>query len=215
MPSTPSSVDALPAKHERFVEEYLCDLNASAAAVRAGYSRKGAAVQGHRLLRNAKVAAAIAAGRQRLTEKAEISAERVLEEYARVAFADIRSVISWTSSGVVTVKPSAELTAEEAATIAEMQDVATANGRTVRVKLADKLEALGALARHLGLFVEKHEHAGPGGGPIRLSEGTIIVTGDEEEYVSALKAIRERDKASANANGLPMTAIGALASRDR
>jgi hypothetical protein len=47
-----------------------------------------------------------------------------------------------------------------------VHDVATANGRTVRVKLADKLEALNALARYLGMFVE---HTGPGGGPIRLS----------------------------------------------
>jgi phage terminase small subunit len=41
----------------------------------------------------------------------------------------------------------------------------------VRVKLADKLEALKALARYLGMFVEKHEHAGPGGGPIGSPRG--------------------------------------------
>jgi hypothetical protein len=75
------------------------------------------------------------------------------------------------ASGVVTVKPSADLTAEQAAAIAEVQDVATANGRTVRVKLANKLEALKALARYLGMFVEKHEHAGPGGGPIGSPRG--------------------------------------------
>ena len=52
----------LRAKQARFVGEYLCDLNATQAAVRAGYSQKTAAVQGSRLLTNVKVAAAIHGG---------------------------------------------------------------------------------------------------------------------------------------------------------
>jgi phage terminase small subunit len=52
----------LTAKQARFVEEYLCDLNATQAAIRAGYSPKTATVQGSRLLTNAKVAAAIHGG---------------------------------------------------------------------------------------------------------------------------------------------------------
>jgi phage terminase small subunit len=52
----------LTAKQARFVEEDLCDLNATQAAVRAGYSQKTAAVQGSRLLTNVKVAAAIHGG---------------------------------------------------------------------------------------------------------------------------------------------------------
>jgi phage terminase small subunit len=49
----------LTAKQERFVEEYLIDLNAMHAAIRAGYSKNGAQVQGHRMLSNANVAGAI------------------------------------------------------------------------------------------------------------------------------------------------------------
>jgi hypothetical protein len=66
----------------------------------------------------------------------------------------------------------ASIIAGRLAAIAEVQDVATANGRTVRVKLADKLEALKALARYLGMFVEKHERAGPAEAD-RVTEGTV------------------------------------------
>ncbi len=53
----------LTAKQERFVAEYLIDLNATQAAIRAGYAEKGASVEGTRLLANAKVAAAVAAAK--------------------------------------------------------------------------------------------------------------------------------------------------------
>lgn len=132
----------------------------------------------------------------------------VVREYARVAFGDIRRVITWSASGVVRVKPSDEPTEDDAAMIAEVQDQATANGRTLRVKLADKLHALDSLARHLGMFVEKQEVCGKDGTPLipfaalraALEDGgTAIVTGDEAEYVAQLKAIRDQDRERAKA----------------
>ena len=80
---------ALNAKQSRFVEEYLVDCNATQAAIRAGYSADTAGQQGERLLKHVEVAAAIRAGRQRLGERTSITAARVLEEYARVAFANL------------------------------------------------------------------------------------------------------------------------------
>src|SRR4051812_27986220 len=77
-------------KQQRFVEEYLIDLNATQAAIRSGYSPKTACEQGSRLLANVKVQSAIAEGRKKLAEKAGISTERVLKEYGRLAFLDIR-----------------------------------------------------------------------------------------------------------------------------
>ncbi len=71
-------------KQERFVEEYLVDLNATAAAVRAGYSAKSAHVEGSRLLTNAKVAAAIAVAKQERTEETKIDAEYVLRKLHQV-----------------------------------------------------------------------------------------------------------------------------------
>ncbi len=55
------AVTMLTARQERFVDEYLADLNATQAAIRAGYSARSAHVEGSRLLTNAKVAAAISA----------------------------------------------------------------------------------------------------------------------------------------------------------
>lgn len=70
---------ALSAKHKRFVAEYLTDLNATQAYIRAGYSEKGADVSASRLLGNASVRAAIEAGQAKLAGKLEITAETVLK----------------------------------------------------------------------------------------------------------------------------------------
>lgn len=66
------------AKQERFVREYLIDLNATQAAIRAGYSPRSAEVEGHRLLRNAKVAASVSANARRHAAKADVSAQDVI-----------------------------------------------------------------------------------------------------------------------------------------
>ncbi len=71
-------------KQARFVEEYLIDLNATQAAIRAGYSVKAAHVEGSRLLTNAKVAAAIAVAKQERTEVTKIDAEYVLRKLHQV-----------------------------------------------------------------------------------------------------------------------------------
>ena len=68
------------AKQQRFVEEYLIDLNATQAAIRAGYAKRSAEVAGCRLLRNDKIAAAIDKARAKQAEKAEISAQWVLDQ---------------------------------------------------------------------------------------------------------------------------------------
>lgn len=70
----------LNARQQRFVDEYCIDLNATQAAIRAGYSKNTAEVQASRLLRNVKIAEAIEAKRKRLEVKAEVSAEWVLKE---------------------------------------------------------------------------------------------------------------------------------------
>jgi len=65
-------------RQRRFVEEYLIDLNATRAAVRAGYSEKTANEQGSRLLANVKVAGAVRVGRDRQQQRTEITADWVL-----------------------------------------------------------------------------------------------------------------------------------------
>lgn len=80
----------------RFVQEYLVDLNATQAAVRAGYSEKTAKQQGSRLLTNVDIAAAVAAQQEKRAEKTEITANMVLEELAMLAFYDPADVATLT-----------------------------------------------------------------------------------------------------------------------
>lgn len=79
--------DKLTPKQARFVEQYLVDLNATQAAIRAGYSAKTAGPAASRLLAHVKIAAAIAAGKDSLSVKTGITAERVLAELEGMAFA--------------------------------------------------------------------------------------------------------------------------------
>lgn len=66
---------ALSAKQRLFVSEYLIDLNATQAAIRAGYSEKTAYSQGQRLLKHVEVQAAIEAAKTERLERTEINAE--------------------------------------------------------------------------------------------------------------------------------------------
>jgi phage terminase small subunit len=79
-------------KQRRFADEYLIDFNATQAAIRTGYAAGSAEVTGSRLLRNAKVQAAISAAQQQQTEKLGITVEGVLSGIAQLARADIRKL---------------------------------------------------------------------------------------------------------------------------
>ncbi len=80
-----------------------------------------------------------------------VTPERVLQEYARIAFADLRRFADWGPGGLVLKTPE-ELSDEDAAAISEIT-TAGAGGGSCRVKLYDKKAALDAIARHLGMFV--------------------------------------------------------------
>ena len=79
---------ALTPKQTRFVQEYLIDLNATQAAIRAGYSAKTAFAIGHENLSKPNIAAAITEAQAKRAERAEITADRVLEELGEIGFAD-------------------------------------------------------------------------------------------------------------------------------
>ena len=146
--------DGLTLKQQRFVDEYITDGNATQAYLRAGYSAKTdviAASEGFKLLRIPKIETAIATRRLHLATKLEITQERIAREYARLAFSDPRQVMTWGPDGV-TLRPSSELTADEAATVAEVSQTVTETGGSVRIKQHDKKGALDSLARHLGMF---------------------------------------------------------------
>jgi phage terminase small subunit len=145
-----------------FVKEYLLDLNAAEAARRAGYkakSQSGLKIQGARLLRHPVIRDEIAKAMQDHPERLRITADMVLNEYAKLAFADPRRLINWGPDGV-TLSLSSDLTEAEVAQIAEVVQTRSSRGDSLRVKLRDRKAALDALARYLGLF----DKSGPGEG---------------------------------------------------
>lgn len=80
-----------------------------------------------------------------------ITPERVLEEYAHIALADLTHIVSFDQNGRLGVRPLEELSPDDRAAIAEISTAGTSGGE-LRVKLYDKKAALDALARHFGLF---------------------------------------------------------------
>lgn len=78
-------MSALAPKQARFVQEYLLDLNATQAAIRAGYSAATAESQGSRLLSNAKVSAAVQEALDERAERAELKADKVINDIRRIA----------------------------------------------------------------------------------------------------------------------------------
>ena len=89
----------LTGKQKRFVEEYLCDLNATQAAIRAGYSAKTANEQAPRLLVNVSISAAIQAEMNKRSVRTEITADRVLREVSHMALYDPADIAGASVSG--------------------------------------------------------------------------------------------------------------------
>lgn len=149
-------------KQERFVEEYLVDLNATKAAIRAGYSPKTAEQQGYQLLQIPSVQAAIAAKREQVSAATGITIERVLKEAERLAFFDPRKLFH--EDG--TPKKITELDDDTAAAIQGL-DVATIGnsevgvGQVLKYKIADRNSALERLFKHLGLFDKDNRQRNP------------------------------------------------------
>ena len=77
----------LTAKQQRFVDEYLIDLNATQAAIRAGYSEKTAFSIGTENLRKPLIQKAIQQRKQAREQRTEITQDRVIQELAAIGFA--------------------------------------------------------------------------------------------------------------------------------
>lgn len=79
-------MDKLSEKQNRFLDEYIIDFNATQAAIRAGYSPRGAAVQANRLLTNANIQVALKQKSSELACKAGVTQQQVVDEYKKIAF---------------------------------------------------------------------------------------------------------------------------------
>lgn len=123
-------------KQQRFVEEYLVDLNATQAAIRAGYSAKTAEQQAFQLLQKTSVSEAVSQQRAKLSERTMRTVADVMADIGRVR--------------------------DNAMQL--MTDPDT--GGQVMLSHKDALKALELEGKHLGAFTERIEHSGPGGSAI-------------------------------------------------
>jgi phage terminase small subunit len=161
-------------KQRRFVEEYLVDLNATQAAIRAGYSPNAAAEQGYENLIKPHVAAEIAKLRKEQSERTKVSADQVIEHLERIALYNPMDYIRIGENGDPWLDLS-NLTREQALAIKDftVEDYKEGRGeesrdvRKVRVTFQDKVSALEKLGKHLGLFMGKGEAQGTAGPPGR------------------------------------------------
>lgn len=157
-------------KQARFIEEYLIDLNATQAAIRAGYSEKTAQEIGAENLSKPIIAAAIQKALEERSRRTEITADKVLCEIARLSFMDPRKVFDDQGR----LLPIHQLPDEVAAGISSIEVVtskvpggeATDVEHTAKIKFWDKRGSLELLGKHLKLFTERHEHSGPNGKPV-------------------------------------------------
>lgn len=152
---------ALSDKQRVFVDEYLVDLNATQAAIRAGYSPKTANEQGARMLAKVSIQAELSERMKAREQRTEITQDRVLQEIARVAFFDPRKLFNDDGSP----KRLIDLDDDSAAVIAGV-DVATVGnadigiGQVMKYKIADKLKAIDQCMSHLGMGKAKIELSG-------------------------------------------------------
>jgi len=157
LPKPPKSVLdnlKLTPKQRLFVQEYLIDLNAKQASIRAGYSPANAEFQGHQLINNPKVKYAIELAMYEREQRTKVTQDRVVQELAKIAFLNPTDVINEYDASIRN-----GATREDTAAISSIRVRRTPskNGMGVEreIKLHDKIRALELLGKHLGLFNDK------------------------------------------------------------
>lgn len=145
-------------KQRLFVREYLVDLNATQAAIRAGFSPEWASRYGSQLLGKTRIKKAVREAQEVRAARVDLTADQVVRELALVAFSTILDYTVEEDSGRLRVRPQAAFGADRAvASIKQKKKTRRdQHGNTdteydTEIRLWDKLSALKTLAQHLGL----------------------------------------------------------------
>lgn len=161
---------ALNPKQQRFVDEFLVDLNATKAAIRAGYSQKTAYSQGFDLLKKPEVQEALSKARAERAERVQVEADEVLRTLLTIARSDPTHYRVNETTGALELAPGAPPRAWQAvASVKHRIKTRTPEkgpverDHVVEFRLWDKNTALQNLGRHLGMWIDKRELSAPGG----------------------------------------------------
>ena len=146
-------------KQSLFVKEYLVDLNATQAAIRAGYSAKTASSIGEQLFRKIEIRSAVDAAMKKRVQKTEFNADRVLKEIERVATVDPISLVN--EDG--TMKRMQDIPEDVRRAIASVEIIELFEGKgdkrkwigyLKKIKLVPKNESLNMAGRHFKMFTD-------------------------------------------------------------
>lgn len=179
-------------KHERFAQAIAEGQGPTQAYVIAGYTKNtgnAARLNADESVR-ARVEEILAAG----AEKAGVTVQRIVDELAKVGFANMQDYMQANEQGDPYLDFSG-LTRDQAAALGEVtvEDFKDGRGegardvRRVKFKLHDKLSALEKLGKHLGMFKERIEHSGPGGMPIQTITTAMTPKEAAEAYARTLE----------------------------
>ncbi len=152
-------------RQKHFVGEYLIDLNATQAAIRAGYSAKTAAEIGRQNLRKLEIQEAITAAQVQRARRTQVTQDKVLEELALLDFSDVRHYVI-DDLGNLLLSEGAPRQAMRAVSSLKRKVRHIGSGEhaevvyETEVRLWDKVGALRLTAQHLGMLTEKLEVSG-------------------------------------------------------
>lgn len=154
--------------HIKFADKYFETLNASESALYAGFSSDCAKQSGYQLLQREDIQEYLKELRAEYSEKSGISKMRVLDEYRKIAFSDVRNVLT-IDGGLKSIDELDDDTSGAIASIESFDEIDRSGermGTNRKIKLHDKLRALEALSKHLGLFEKDNEQSKPVNAPV-------------------------------------------------
>ena len=143
-------------KQKRFVEEYLIDLNATQAAIRAGYSPDTAQQMGSENLSKPVIKACLDRAMAERSKRTGVNADRVVRELAKIAFVNAADVINAEDATLRNDACEDDTAAIQSVKVKTFGE----DGLEREIKMADKLKALELLGKHLGMFKDKVELSG-------------------------------------------------------
>lgn len=171
-----AAAEALNDKQRAFCREYIIDFNQTQAAIRAGYAKKSANVTSSRLLTNANIQQEISRLVKERADRTDITADRVVEQLARIAFMDIKTIVDWgveernVDDGVEFKEINGKTEAfkkyrKEPYEYVRPKNPAEVDGTLIQavkmgkhgfiIEIPDRMRALEMLAKHTGVFDDR------------------------------------------------------------